>query len=149
MCGVVELAHIPLNHEYIYKISGTHQQRSLPYHRPAMLRNRKFLSPLDNLSLSMRSQVLRSHMGQRYESSFTRPTPAPPSLDFQAQKEWQQLQKHAETKSQDVYFHPDVRRKPKPEFEGERNPVTGELNGPKNDPLRHGDYSYGGRCTDF
>lgn len=82
-------------------------------------------------------------------SSFKPAAPAPVALDAKSQKEWQELQKQAESKSQQVYFHPDVRRKPKPEFDGDRNPVTGELNGPKNDPLRHGDYSYGGRCTDF
>ncbi|MCJ1368048.1 putative mitochondrial protein, conserved [Acarospora aff. strigata] len=48
--------------------------------------------------------------------------------------------------------HPDVRRGPKPEFEGDRNPKTGETGGPKNDPLRWGggvDWSYNGRVTDF
>ena len=65
------------------------------------------------------------------------------------QREWRNLQKKAEERSQEVYFHPDVRRKPQPDFEGDRNPVTGEIGGPKNDPLRHGDYSYNGRVTDF
>ncbi|OJJ47141.1 hypothetical protein ASPZODRAFT_151690 [Penicilliopsis zonata CBS 506.65] len=40
----------------------------------------------------------------------------------------------------------------KPEFEGEKNPRTGEVGGPKNEPLRwgaQGDWSYGGRVTDF
>lgn len=49
-------------------------------------------------------------------------------------------------------LHPDVRRGAKPEFEGERNPKTGEIGGPKNDPLRWGggvDWSYNGRVTDF
>ena len=48
--------------------------------------------------------------------------------------------------------HPDVRRGSKPEFEGERNPRTGETGGPKNEPLRWGgevDWSYNGRVTDF
>lgn len=36
-----------------------------------------------------------------------------------------------------------------PEFEGEINPKTGERGGPKQDPLRHGDYSFNGRVTDF
>lgn len=48
--------------------------------------------------------------------------------------------------------HPDVRRGAKPEFEGERNPKTGESGGPKNEPLRWGgevDWSYNGRVTDF
>jgi hypothetical protein len=36
-----------------------------------------------------------------------------------------------------------------PEFEGDVNPKTGERGGPKQDPLRHGDYSFNGRVTDF
>ena len=49
-------------------------------------------------------------------------------------------------------LHPHVRRGAKPEFEGEINPKTGEVNGPKNEPLRWGgqvDWSYNGRVTDF
>ena len=49
-------------------------------------------------------------------------------------------------------LHPDVRRGSRPEFEGERNPKTGEVGGPKNEPLRWGgevDWSYNGRVTDF
>lgn len=49
-------------------------------------------------------------------------------------------------------LHPDVRRGARPEFEGERNPKTGEIGGPKNEPLRWGgeaDWSYNGRVTDF
>lgn len=49
-------------------------------------------------------------------------------------------------------LHPDIRRGTRPEFEGERNPKTGETGGPKNEPLRWGgnvDWSYNGRVTDF
>lgn len=49
-------------------------------------------------------------------------------------------------------LHPDVRRGANPDFEGERNPQTGEVGGPKNEPLRWGggvDWSYNGRVTDF
>ena len=49
-------------------------------------------------------------------------------------------------------LHPDVRRGAKPEFEGDINPKTGEMGGPKNEPLRWGggvDWSYNGRVTDF
>ncbi|CAG8959686.1 hypothetical protein HYFRA_00001591 [Hymenoscyphus fraxineus] len=52
-------------------------------------------------------------------------------------------------------LHPDVRRGAKPEFDGEINPKTGEVGGPKNEPLRwgstgeRGDWSYNGRVTDF
>lgn len=49
-------------------------------------------------------------------------------------------------------LHPDMRRGAKPEFEGDVNPKTGEVGGPKNEPLRwgeKGDWSYNGRVTDF
>ncbi|KAI9723212.1 MAG: hypothetical protein M1812_001094 [Candelaria pacifica] len=49
-------------------------------------------------------------------------------------------------------LHPDIRRGVKPDFEGEINPKTGEVGGPKNEPLRWGgdvDWSYNGRVTDF
>lgn len=49
-------------------------------------------------------------------------------------------------------LHPNVRRGAAPEFEGDTNPNTGEVGGPKNEPLRwgvSGDWSYNGRVTDF
>lgn len=49
-------------------------------------------------------------------------------------------------------LHPHVRQGVRPEFEGEKNPKTGEVGGPKNEPLRwggEGDWSYNGRVTDF
>ena len=57
-----------------------------------------------------------------------------------------------EAKGDGEELHPDIRRGARPEFEGERNPKTGEVGGPKNDPLRWGgevDWSYNGRVTDF
>ncbi|KAI9681292.1 MAG: putative mitochondrial protein, conserved [Caeruleum heppii] len=57
-----------------------------------------------------------------------------------------------EASGQGDELHPDVRRGAKPEFEGDRNPKTGEVGGPKNEPLRWGgagDWSYNGRVTDF
>ncbi|KAF2639151.1 DUF1674-domain-containing protein, partial [Massarina eburnea CBS 473.64] len=48
--------------------------------------------------------------------------------------------------------HPNMRRGAPPEFVGEVNPKTGEVGGPKNEPLRWGtagDWSYNGRVTDF
>ncbi|KAM3084416.1 hypothetical protein ACMFMF_001773 [Clarireedia jacksonii] len=35
-------------------------------------------------------------------------------------------------------LHPDIRRGAQPEFEGDVNPKTGEIGGPKNEPLRWG-----------
>ncbi|KAF4550233.1 Hypothetical protein D9617_18g034240 [Elsinoe fawcettii] len=49
-------------------------------------------------------------------------------------------------------LHPNIRRGAPPEFEGDKNPKTGEVGGPKNEPLRWGhggDWSYNGRVTDF
>ncbi|KAI1636669.1 DUF1674-domain-containing protein [Biscogniauxia mediterranea] len=45
-----------------------------------------------------------------------------------------------------------LRRGAPPEFDGDVNPRTGEVGGPKNEPLRwgaQGDYSFNGRVTDF
>ncbi|KAL1966133.1 hypothetical protein VTN77DRAFT_4881 [Rasamsonia byssochlamydoides] len=49
-------------------------------------------------------------------------------------------------------LHPNLRLGAKPEFEGDKNPKTGEIGGPKTEPLRwghNGDWSYSGRVTDF
>jgi len=49
-------------------------------------------------------------------------------------------------------LHPNIVRGAQPEFDGERNPKTGEIGGPKNEPLRWGpggEWSYNGRTTDF
>jgi hypothetical protein len=45
-----------------------------------------------------------------------------------------------------------IRKGAPPEFEGDKNPRTGEVGGPKNEPLRWGsggDWSFNGRVTDF
>ncbi|KKZ68397.1 hypothetical protein EMCG_00166 [[Emmonsia] crescens] len=57
-----------------------------------------------------------------------------------------------EVTESDEELHPDLFRGAKPEFEGETNPKTGEVGGPKNEPLRwgaQGDWSFNGRVTDF
>ncbi|KAF5094594.1 hypothetical protein D0Z00_003478 [Geotrichum galactomycetum] len=98
--------------------------------------------------------------------------PAPPRLPKKEQEEFERLQREANTtnafqsvnedadiveepilskesvKTLDFHYHPEYRHI-KPDFEGEKNPVTGEIGGPKQDPLRHGDYSFNGRVTDF
>lgn len=43
-------------------------------------------------------------------------------------------------------MHPDFRKAPTPLFEGEVNPETGEVGGPKREPLKHGEL-LGGRAT--
>ncbi|PSK40148.1 hypothetical protein B9Z65_8088 [Elsinoe australis] len=62
---------------------------------------------------------------------------AQPAVKFDAEGDGEEL-------------HPNIRRGAPPEFQGDKNPKTGEVGGPKNDPLRwKGDWSYNGRVTDF
>lgn len=104
----------------------------------------------------------------RCASSF-RPSPSPPKLPAEQQSEFERLQRDAsvssafqptpeavETQAKTVPpqqtddMNPGFRRGAKPEFDGDVNPKTGEVGGPKNDPLRwKGDWSYNGRVTDF
>lgn len=98
-------------------------------------------------------------------NSFTT-RPGPPALDRAAQREFEELQRRvnapaskpapgtaaaaattsAETTAvQDnkvdeerLTMHPDLRKTPAPAFEGETNPTTGEVGGPKREPLVHG-----------
>lgn len=54
--------------------------------------------------------------------------------------------------AEDEGVHPNLRRGAPPEFEGDVNPKTGEVGGPKTEPLRwgaQGDWSFNGRVTDF
>ncbi|SOV03906.1 uncharacterized protein UDID_04535 [Ustilago sp. UG-2017a] len=83
--------------------------------------------------------------------------PGPPPLPPQEQKEFENLVKKKQNASPFLAsdpekgdMHPDARRKPRPEFDGETNPDTGEIGGPKNDPLKYEkEWTYGGRATDF
>ena len=64
----------------------------------------------------------------------------------------EQFQKIIQARGKGEELHPDVRLGAQPEFEGERNPKTGEVGGPKNEPLRWGaagEWTYNGRTTDF
>lgn len=91
--------------------------------------------------------------------------PAPPRLPQEEQEIFEELQRKstgafstpqvnqaASSEEINQMMHPDAVAGVKPEFEGEKNPKTGEVGGPKNEPLRwgsQGDWSYGGRVTDF
>jgi hypothetical protein len=64
----------------------------------------------------------------------------------------QEFKKVIEARGKGEELHPNVRRGAPPEFEGDKNPKTGEVGGPKNEPLRWGaagEWSYNGRTTDF
>jgi hypothetical protein len=76
------------------------------------------------------------------------------SRSADADKMLEQLRERARlaAKGDGEELHPNVRRGAAPEFEGDVNPKTGEVGGPKNEPLRwgvSGDWSYNGRVTDF
>jgi len=84
-------------------------------------------------------------------------TPSPPQLSPEEQKEFEELVRKAQmrlvgtgaTDEAQSNMHPDARKPIEPEFEGDVNPITGERGGPKRDPLRHGDWSFSGKVTDF
>ncbi|KAI4224106.1 MAG: hypothetical protein L6R40_008469 [Gallowayella cf. fulva] len=80
------------------------------------------------------------------------PHSAPSSPDTSQSHSSQDVDARVQATGKGEELHPDVRRGAKPDFEGERNPQTGEVGGPKNEPLRWGggvDWSYNGRVTDF
>ncbi|OKL62067.1 hypothetical protein UA08_02955 [Talaromyces atroroseus] len=98
--------------------------------------------------------------------------PAPPRLPKEEQEIFERLQRQStgafstpkvnqspdsqaadrDSSSKEEPLYPHLRQAAQPEFEGEKNPKTGEIGGPKNEPLRwghQGDWSYNGRVTDF
>lgn len=99
--------------------------------------------------------------------------PSPPKLPKEEQEEFERLQKLAQSQDAIDEYNAAIENDPTkesakspilkndigafspeffktiPEFEGDVNPKTGERGGPKQDPLRHGDYSFNGRVTDF
>lgn len=107
-------------------------------------------------------------------SSTFRTRPGPPKLPADQQAEFERLQRsaavssafqpaevatpatsqvrHTTTPEKTEAVNQGLFRGAPPEFEGDVNPKTGEVGGPKNEPLRWGgksDWSYNGRCTDF
>lgn len=123
-----------------------------------------------NSSLPITRQLSTSPLrySSRSDSPFDRP--GPPPLPKEEQKEFNRLLKERgnqlqfnrvpanseSTKSasgsrdQQEELHPNARKAPMPDFEGETNPHTGEIGGPKKDPLQwEKEWTYGGRATDF
>lgn len=119
----------------------------------------------------MRMWVRAAARGYASKGSFKR-GPAPPALNAEDQKEFEKLVQQANTQMvieefNETHGNADKAQAvgPKlstsdvgtfgsqmqtiPEFEGSVNPETGEVNGPKQDPIRHGDWSFNGRVTDF
>ncbi|KAI8088731.1 uncharacterized protein BX664DRAFT_331247 [Halteromyces radiatus] len=94
--------------------------------------------------------MLRYSLLRRNYTSLNRSGPIPLG-DKKKQKEMLDLiRKKAQKDAQDQDgLHADARTPLTPEFEGHVNPKTGEVNGPKNEPVKHNDWSFGGRVTDF
>ncbi|KAF9355302.1 putative mitochondrial protein, conserved [Mortierella sp. AD094] len=84
-----------------------------------------------------------------YSSTGIRPrAPGPiPLGSAKDQAEFERLIKNAE--SEPATSHPDAKTPVPEEFEGDTNPTTGEVGGPKREPVRFGDWSFKGRVTDF
>lgn len=120
---------------------------------------------------SFRTTLTRAPRIRAYSSFQVRP--APPKLPASEQAEFERLQREAAVSSafqpssdarkeqtqaqsttitEEESVNPALFRGAPPEFEGDKNPKTGEVGGPKNEPLRwggEGDWSYNGRVTDF
>lgn len=109
-------------------------------------------------------------MGLRSSTTPSNPfiaRPGPHPLPLEDQKEFEELVRkaqaplstspktHVTSSNGDelleaaVERHPDARKPIPAEFEGDVNPVTGERGGPKREPVKHNDWSYGGKVTDF
>ncbi|KAM0255534.1 hypothetical protein ACHAQJ_005681 [Trichoderma viride] len=135
------------------------------------------MPPLRPLNLNLRLSLSRHRLSSTFSSR-----PSPPKLPADQQAEFERLQRAASVSSafQEIQSQtPPSTESPRhtttaatatvkkddegalnqglfrgapPEFEGDKNPKTGEIGGPKNEPLRwggDGDWSYNGRVTDF
>ncbi|KAJ5604452.1 hypothetical protein N7510_009606 [Penicillium lagena] len=127
------------------------------------------------ISLSLRPTAPRLFSTTQIPRQANKPSnafgsgPAPPRLPKEEQEIFEELQRRStgafstpqvnqspqteiKASGDGSELHPDAPAGLKPEFDGEKNPKTGEVGGPKNEPLRwgsDGDWSYGGRVTDF
>lgn len=131
-----------------YQIFLSEISMFLPHSHRDMLPTSRI--PTFSISRISRISATNVYAHRRY-NSFNRPGPIPLG-DKQAQLEFEEALRRREAEVEaapEDATHPDARKKLDPEFEGERNPETGEIGGPKNEPLRHGDWSFGGRVTDF
>ncbi|WAR56810.1 hypothetical protein PtB15_7B661 [Puccinia triticina] len=76
------------------------------------------------------------------------PSPSPPPLPPKEQKEFISLINQSNSSPPDQptnQTHPDLRNLGPEEFQGDVNPRTGEVNGPKRDPLKWpNEWGYGG-----
>lgn len=105
--------------------------------------------------LPKEEQEIFEKLQKQSTGAFSTPR-APPKVnqspDSQVAAAQQESSPSSTGQAQDDELYPHLRQTVKPEFEGDTNPKTGEVGGPKNEPLRwghNGDWSYNGRVTDF
>lgn len=101
----------------------------------------------------LNAQVPSRLLLHRAKGSLVRP--GPPLLAPEQQKEFEELVRQAQGAPVATKLeagadqkHPDART-PVQEFTGDVNPKTGERGGPKQEPTSFGDWSFGGKVTDF
>lgn len=100
--------------------------------------------------LPKEEQEIFEQLQRQSTGAFSTPR-TPPQINQSPQSE-SQAELRPKFNAEGEELHPNVRMGAKPEFEGDTNPKTGEVGGPKNEPLRwgaSGDWSYNGRVTDF
>ena len=123
-------------------------RKSISHPTPALQR------PCPRTPRSRGAQRLSLRAAQANRALPPRPLPySPPSSSSSEKAKLQDLyDKAIEARGKGEELHPNVRRGARPEFDGDVNPKTGEVGGPKNEPLRWGaagEWSYNGRTTDF
>ncbi|KAF1733834.1 Succinate dehydrogenase assembly factor 4, mitochondrial [Beauveria bassiana] len=137
--------------------------------------------PLRRITTTTRAAAAATAATRRHASNFGA-SPSPPKLPAKEQAEFERLQRAAAVSSafqpaeaaaaaaapenttqatsttgaaateSDLNEGGGLYRGARPEFDGDKNPRTGEVGGPKNEPLRWGsggDWSYNGKVTDF
>ncbi|XHG02162.1 hypothetical protein AWENTII_005522 [Aspergillus wentii] len=152
---------------------GLKNKQAWPSHSPLVGLLIPLSHPESSLGASLPPRLSADQQTTTNPPSHSRVAQLPPRLPKEEQEIFEELQKkstgafstpqtapkinqspHSEaTKTgEGEELHPDIRMGVQPEFEGEKNPKTGEVGGPKNEPLRwgaEGDWSYSGRVTDF
>ncbi|KAM3463286.1 hypothetical protein MY5147_007338 [Beauveria neobassiana] len=136
--------------------------------------------PLRRITTTTTRAAAAAAAGTRRHASNFGASPSPPKLPAKEQAEFERLQRAAAVSSafqpaeaaaaapenttqatsttgaaateSELNEGGGLYRGARPEFDGDKNPRTGEVGGPKNEPLRWGsggDWSYNGKVTDF
>ncbi|EED15479.1 conserved hypothetical protein [Talaromyces stipitatus ATCC 10500] len=145
-------------------------RRIAPIHRRAFLSFRRSLTSSYNRRvaddkspfasgpapprLPKEEQEIFERLQRESTGAFSTPVRTPPKVNQSPDSvatTTPQAQDDSSTQTDEELF-PHLRQTVKPEFEGDINPKTGEVGGPKNEPLRwghEGDWSYNGRREIF